>query len=289
MPKDLQEIFSGAGGLKHNYYIVIKVSEMLEDFNVNINEISKVIDTDQELTATILRHCNSAQYGFARKITTIRDAISIIGFKVLKTIIFTIVSKSSFSGKIEGYGLADGELWKNSITCAFYARHIAKLIDYEDPDQAYTAGLVRDIGKLILHEHVKENFYNIMELVNKHKASFIEAEESIIGHNHCQVGAYMANKWNFPQGLQDAIKYHHCPEEAQKDGCEDLDLIRIIHLSDYLAVTMGQGIGVDGMIYNIDPNSLKNLGFASNAGTLEKLISEMVNLTSQIHSLSVSS
>ncbi len=288
MPKELQEILSGAKGLKHNYYIVIKVSEMLEDFNASINAISKVINTDQALTATILKHCNSAQYGFARKITTIRDAISIIGFKVLKTIIFTIVSKSSFSGAIEGYGLADGELWKNSISCAFYAKHIAKLVDYEDPDQAYTAGLVRDIGKLILHKHVKQDLHNIMDLVNNHNLSFDEAEEKIIGHNHCQVGAYIAGKWNFPRALQNAIRYHHSPAEARDNGCEDLDLVRIIHLSDYLAVAMGQGIGFDGMIYNVDPDSLKNLGFTSNTRTLEKLVSEMVNLNEKIGFLAVS-
>lgn len=285
MKKDINEILSKVNNLPHNFYIAIKVSKMLDDFNVNINTLSKVIGSDQALTIKILKLCNSAQYGFSRKITTIKDAIARIGFKTLKTMIFTIVSKSSFNQKVEGYGLEQGELWRNSLSCATYSRYIAELIGYVDPDQAFTAGLLRDVGKLILHEYVKEDYDNILRMVNEDNVSFGQAEEEVLGFNHCQIGALVADKWKFPQVLIDTIKYHHTPEEGENAGCEDINLVKIVHFADSLTVMLGNGIGNDGMMYDVDLNSLESLSIQLSPENLELLIADMVNLNSDINSL----
>ncbi len=285
MPEDINEILNRARGLQNNFYTAVKVSELLDDFNVSISKISKVIDTDPELTAKILRYCNSAQYGFARKVTNIKDAISIMGFKILKTIIFTIISRSSFSKPLQGYGLTECDLWKNSITCAVYARYIANLVNYDDPDQAYTAALLRDIGKIPLDELVKDNHRAIMELINRENLSFCDAEKRILKFNHSEISALLTEKWNFPQVLIDAIKYHHCPDKAEEDECEDIDLVRIVHLSDFLTVTVGQGIGIDGMMYYIEPDILDNLGLRPDKKNLDLIISKVADLNSEIYSL----
>ncbi|HSA07291.1 MAG TPA: HDOD domain-containing protein [Candidatus Gastranaerophilales bacterium] len=288
MPENITEILNNASKVKHNFYTAIKVSQMLDDFNVNITNLSKVISADYALTATILKHCNSAQYSFARKITTINDAISVIGFKILKTIIFTIVTKASFMEEISGYGMMKGDLWKNSISCAVYSKYIAGLINYDDPDQAFTAGLLKDIGKTMLNDYVKKHFKQIMDLCINEKIAFSDAEEKIIGYSHSQIGGLVAEKWKFPKILIDTIKYHHNPEEAENNDCEDLDLIRIVHISDSISSMMGHGIGLDSLMYNVDASCFKKLGLKSKSENIESLISEMVNLNPEISLLNSS-
>jgi len=285
MPKNINEILEKADGLRHNFYAAVKVAKMLDDFDCSINEISKTISSDQALTTTILKYCNSAQYGFVRKIATVKDAISVMGFKTLKSIVFTIVSKSSFSKKMEGYGLAEGELWRNSVSCAVYCRHLAEMVDYEDPDQAFTAGLLRDIGKLVLHDYVREDFEKIVKLTGEEEISFSEAEEKVLDYNHSQIGALMADKWSLPQILTDTIKHHHTPAAAEEEDCKDIDLIRIVHLCDYLTAILGYGIGEDGMMQNVDASSVEKLGFSLEPENMELLVSEMINLNSEIDSL----
>lgn len=283
MKKDINEILKKVNNLQHNFHTAIKVSKMLDDFNVSITNLSNVIAADQALTTTILKHCNSAQYGFSRKITTVKEAIAKIGFKTLKSIIFAIVSKSSFNREVKGYGLKKGELWKNSLSCGIYARYLADITGLVDPDEAFTAGLLRDVGKIILHEYVIDDYNKIVELIKKENISFLEAEEKIMGFNHCQIGMMVADKWNFPKILVDVIKYHHNPELAVKEDCENIDLVKIVHFADSLAVMLGHGIGKDGMMYEVDLSSLETLGIDITPENMDLLISDMANLESEIN------
>lgn len=285
MKKDIQEILQKADNMQYNFAIAVKVTKMLDDFNVNINDLSKIIGADQALTAKLLKQCNSAEYGFSRKITTVKDAIARIGFKPLKTMLFTIVSKSPFNREINGYGLEKGEIWRNAISCAVYSRYLAELTGYYDPDQAFTAGLLRDIGKLVLNEFVREEYDQIIKMVSETHMSFAQAEEEVLGYNHSQVGALVADKWKFPAMLVDCIKYHHNPELAEKEQLEDIDLVKIVHFADYLTVMMGYGIGSDGMMYEIDLNSLSSLGVEMSSENMELLIADIVNLNTEIESL----
>ena len=285
MKENIQEILQKVDNLQYNFHIAVKVSKLLDDYNVSINELTRLIEADQALTVKLLKHCNSAEYGFSRRITTVKDAIAKLGFKTLKTMIFTIVTKSSFNQEIKGYGLEKGELWRNSVSCAVYSRYLAKLINYIDPDQAFTAGLLRDVGKLVLHEYVRKDYDEIERLVNEENITFSEAEEKIIGLNHCQIGALVAEKWNFPQILIDTIKYHHNPEKADQENCEDMDLLKIIHFADYLAVILGYGIGKDGMMQEIDMDCVESLGPPLCRENMESLMSDIVNLNSEIELL----
>ena len=285
MKENIQEILQKVDNLQYNFHIAVKVSKLLDDYNVSINELTRLIEADQALTVKLLKHCNSAEYGFSRRITTVKDAIAKLGFKTLKTMIFTIVTKSSFNQEIKGYGLEKGELWRNSVSCAVYSRYLAKLINYIDPDQAFTAGLLRDVGKLVLHEYVRKDYDEIERLVNEENITFSEAEEKIIGLNHCQIGALVAEKWNFPQILIDTIKYHHNPEKADQETCEDMDLLKIIHFADYLAVILGYGIGKDGMMQEIDMDCVESLGHPLCRENMESLMSDIVNLNSEIELL----
>lgn len=284
MAIELEKLIDSVDTLPSNFHIAVKVSKLLDDFNVNIKELSSTISIDQSLTTQLLKLCNSAQYGFSKKIMTVNDAIARLGFKTLKSLIFVVVSKSSFNKELSGYDLAKGELWRNSISCAVYSKYLAELSGYKDPELAFTAGLLRDIGKLIIHQYIKEEYNNITKLINTKKIGFSEAEEKVLGYNHTQVGAKIAAKWNFPKVLEETIMYHHLPKAA-KDACEDFELINIVHIADSMTMMLGMGIGNDGMMYDIDMDALKNIGINVDAVGVESLISDMVDLNSKIDEL----
>ena len=287
MTLDLDKLLNRVDAIPHNFHIAIKVAKMLDDFNVNIQELSKIIGTDQSFTVQLLKLCNSAQYGFSRKIVTVNDAITRLGFKTLKSLVFVVVSKGSFNRQIEGYDLAKGELWRNSLSCAVYSKYLAEISEYKDPELAFTAGLLRDIGKLIIHEYVKEEYDNIVNLVTSENIGFSEAEEKILGYNHSQVGAKIAAKWNFPKVLEETIEFHHSPKKA-KNTCVDKKLINIVHVADSVAMMLGVGIGNDGMMHSLNITSLENLGIDINSVGIETLISDMVDLNSEIDLLMAS-
>jgi putative nucleotidyltransferase with HDIG domain len=284
MVLDLDKLINRVDVLPPNFHIAVKVAKMMDDFNVNIHELSQTIGMDQSLTTQLLKLCNSAQYGFSRKIVSVNDAIARLGFKTLKSLVFVVLSKGSFNKPLQGYDLAEGELWRNSVSCAVYSKYLAELSGYKDPELAFTAGLLRDIGKLVLHQYVKEEYNNILKKVNKENISFAEAEEKVLGYNHTQVGAKVAAKWNFPKVLEDTILYHHSPEAA-KDSCEDYELLNIVHIADAMTFMLGVGLGNDGMMYSTNINSLENIGIDLNSAGIEALISDMVDLNSEIDAL----
>lgn len=278
---NINKLLNRVDAIPSNFHIAIKVAKMLDNLNVNIAELSRIIGADQSFTVQLLKLCNSAQFGFSRKIVTVNDAITRLGFKTLKSLVFVVVSKGSFNKPIDGYDLAKGELWRNSIACAVYSKYLAEISGYKDPELAFTAGLLRDIGKLIIHEYVKEEYNNIVNLVNSENTGFSEAEEKILGYNHSQVGAKIAAKWNFPKVLEETIEFHHNPNSAQ-ESCLDKHLINIIHVADSIAMMLGIGLGNDGMMHSLNLSSLENIGIDLNSVGIESLISDMVDLTTEI-------
>lgn len=281
MALDIEKLLNRVDSIPNNFYIAIKVAKMLDDFNVNIQELSKIIGADQSFTMQLLKLCNSAQYGFSRKIVSVNDAITRLGFKTLKSLVFVVVSKGSFNRPIEGYDLAKGELWRNSISCAVFSKYLAEISGYKDPELAFTAGLLRDVGKLIIHEYIKDEYENIVNIVTSEGIGFSEAEEKVLGYNHSQVGAKIAAKWNFPKVLEEVIEYHHAPDKT-KDDCTDKHLVNIVHVADSIAMMLGMGIGNDGMMHNLNISSLENLGIDVNSAGIESLISDMVDLSTEI-------
>ncbi len=284
MVLDVDELINKVDVLPHNFHIAVKAAKLLDDFNVDINELSQTIGSDQALVTQLLKLCNSAEYGFSKKISSVNDAITRLGFKTLKSLVFAIVSKGSLNKKLEGYDLDKGELWRNSLTCAVYSKYLAEITKYKDPELAFTAGLLRDIGKLIVHQYVKSKYKKILKVVESEKISFYEAESQVLGYNHSQIGAKIALKWNFPKVLVETIEFHHNPEIAE-GKCEDIKLASIVHVADSMSMMLGAGLGNDGMMYSMNIKILENLGLDATSSGIENLISNMVDLDSQIDSL----
>ncbi len=263
------------------FNVAIMVAKELDNPDVNAQSLAKIISTDPALTTQLLRLCNSAQYGFSKKIASIKEAIPRLGFKTLKSLVFLAISQGMLNKEVKGYDLTKGALWENSISCAVYARYLAKKCNYHDPEIAFTAGLLRDIGKLIIHEYVSESYDDIIQEVNNSNITFSEAEEKTLGFNHSEIGGKVAEKWNFPCGLVESIKYHHTPGNAKKDPV----LVSIVHVADVLTMMLGAGIGSDGMMYKIEMNTLEKLNIPVAPGVIEELVSEIVELSEEVNQI----
>ncbi|MDD3013366.1 MAG: HDOD domain-containing protein [Candidatus Gastranaerophilales bacterium] len=282
MVEDIKVVLDKIEKLPELFHVAVRVAKMLDDLNIDVNQLSRIISLDQALTTQLLKLCNSAQYGFSRKIVTVKDAVAKLGFKTIKSLVFVAISHGILNSAVKGYDLGKGELWKNSISCAVYSRYLAKMSNYKDPETAFTAGLLRDIGKLMIHEYVGINYSNILNTINSEGISFSNAEEQVLGFNHCQIGSAVANKWNFPPILVDTIKYHHNYDAAINEGCEDIKLLSIVHIADSITMMLGNGMGNDGMMYNINLKSLNYLDISQQSASIENLISEMVELKTEI-------
>ncbi len=237
-------------------HVVIKALKALNDPKSSSSDVAKIISQDEGLTAKILKLANSAYYGFPRSIGTLSEAITILGYKTIKSIIYAAAAHGHLSGELKGYALDRGELWKHSLGVAVVSREVAKMVKYKDAEQAFVAGLLHDIGKIVLNQFVRFGFTLIMKKVEVEKVPFHEAEKDILGFDHTDIGGKIAEKWNLPKELVDSISHHHSPEKAEVD----LRLTSIVHVSDAICLMLGWGLGADGLFYPLSETALENLG-----------------------------
>jgi putative nucleotidyltransferase with HDIG domain len=253
---------------------VSKILKLVDDPKTNIRDIENEILKDQGFTTKVLKLANSAYFGVSRQIKTVSQATTLLGFQAIRSMVLASSVGSVLSKELIGYALEREALWKQSQICAITARVISKKIKFPQPDQAYTAGLLKDIGKVILDHYLNDQFQNIMDQINEGNKPFLEVEEEILGFNHCQVGARIAEKWKLPEDLVEAIAYHHQPEKAQLN----LKLVAITHVADGLVMMMGLHIGSDGLAYNFSNSAMELLNLDETI--LSEIISEVADFIS---------
>jgi len=222
-----------------------RVSELVGDPDFAIADLVDVIKYDQSITANILRMCNSPYFAIRYEVSSLREAVIYLGRKNILHVVYT-AGTSRFYKKVKGYYWGATKLWEHSVGVALMSQILAKRIyDREDP-RLFTAGLLHDIGKVVLGEFVHDSFQEIMDLVSNQEYSFLEAEKEVIGINHAELGGEIASFWNFPKEIKDAITYHHRPD-LMEEGDDSTPWL--IYLADQACMMMGIGGGADGLAY----------------------------------------
>ncbi len=233
--------------------IVTEIIRISEDPNSTPQDVQKLLAQDQVLTAKILRLANSSFYGFARRINTITEATILLGFQTIRSIVFAASVSQFLTKSLKGYQLDQNELWKHSQSVAMTARYIARLKKFKNPEVFYTAGVIHDIGKLVLNEYLQNDYQKVLSLIYDEGYDFIRAEETVLGFNHAQTGMKLAEKWNLSPEMVEAIGCHHEPEKAVINPL----LASTIHISDSIALMMGFGLGIGGLAYNFSDFALE--------------------------------
>ncbi len=250
---------------------ITQILEITKDDKSSSRELAKVFEQDPALAVDILKLANLPAYGFAIKISTITHAIVCLGLETVKSIALTSSTNEMLNKEIPAYSLGEGMLWQHSISCATCARIIAQRIGYKDDEEAYIAGLLLDIGKIILSSFAEEEFNQVSERAEKNKIPFNIAEKEVLGFGHPQVGGRIIKKWNLPSALVEAVQYHHQPNKAETHET----LAYIAHLADAISCMLGIGLGSDGLMYEVEENALDVLGF--NKEDVESIMSELVD------------
>lgn len=244
-----------------------KAMQLLKDPAISVDKLIEVIQYDQAITANVLRMCNSAYYRPSkRKIHSLREGLVLLGNNQLKEIISRSTIVQFYQKESKGYDLGRGELWKAAISSALISQIICKLIGKVEYLEIFTTTLLHDIGKVVLNDFVWEENRRILQLVQEKGYSFEEAEQNILGMDHAEVGAKIAELWHFPEDMICAIRLHHTPETAPEDD----KITPIVYLSDVITLTMGIGVGSDGLCYRAKEGIMKRFSLTST--DLEKIM-----------------
>lgn len=252
--------------------VLIKAQKIMGDKNSGIQELAEVLETDQAIATKVLRMANSPYYGLSGKVSSIQHASVVLGQKTLGELITVAGSSNLIGNALEGYQLEAGALWKHSMAVAFGCRMISQKKAPDLADDAFSAGLIHDSGKLILNAHVLELKDAFDSKMNNGHQTFLDAEKDILGFDHAEIASEACKKWNIPETLAVAIRYHHHPHLSQDDK-----LTQILHIADSIALMSGIGTGYDGMLYKMDDKSMDIIGLqAEDFGLVMEEVSEYV-------------
>jgi HD-like signal output (HDOD) protein len=233
-------------------FVITEVLNALDDEKAKTSSVAELIESDQALTARVLRVANSPFYGFSRRISTVELAIVLIGTNSIKEIVISLILQRFFS-KVRSSVLNIGSFWHYSIFCGACARLIARKVGYRLAGEAFVAGVMHDIGILIMSEYFAPQFEKIRALQSALNFSLIDAEKTIMNSTHCDIGAWLAEKWKLPDQLVSAIKNHHSSADGEeitenelqnKNGNSQIikpveTLTAIVGISEWLATEMG--------------------------------------------------
>lgn len=210
-------------------------------------EIEEVINLDPALTANLLRLANSAAFGSRRGITSVRQAVVRLGVGSVLSLAVGASVQSRVDRPVPEYGLSSGEMWRHAVVSALVAEHARRYCSAEIPQEAYTAALLHDIGKLIVARFLGTEVRELLRHARERgHLSAVEAESEVVGVHHGEIGGLVAQHWELPESIVHGIQHHHAPEEGPTV------VGHVVHLSNALAhrieATLASDRSADGPI-----------------------------------------
>lgn len=252
--------------------VVRKLLETFENPRISLREIGGFIAQDPVLAAKILKVVNSPIYGFPGRISSITQALLLLGLNVSRGLLLGVSVLDIMQKSIVG-------LWEHSVGCAIVARIIAKKKGLKDPEEISVAALLHDIGKVFLNLKFPDAYRQVISEADAKGILIVDAERQCFGVTHAEVEAWVGKKWNFPQGLVEQMRYHHKPHLAKHFRFHTA----IVHFSDILIRGRGFGYGGDKLVPKVDETAW-NLLSLSRADIKETLL-EMEDLLEQADDL----
>ena len=256
--REIEEIIDQIDQLRPFSEVTNKIIELSNNPNRSVADLVAVIKFDQGITANLLRICNSSYFGLRKKISSVKQAVAYLGIEKVENLVTMGNSADNFRRAQEGYDLNEGDLWRYSVSSALIAQDLAEKRHLNNISLIFTSALLKDIGKVILHRYVKDSFEDINSAVQNEGLTFKEAEERVIGIHHAELGAKVAEKWNFNPIMVGIIRNHHDPDKALHN---DLSL-PIIYLADSICMMIGIGVGSDGLAYRYYQDIIDRLHFS---------------------------
>ena len=220
--------------------IVSRLIRVVNSSDTSAEDAARLIQQDPALTTKMLRLANSAFYGIPRSISSVSSAVVILGFNTIRSLVLSASVMKMFSSSPQASFEKD-RFWKHSIVCAIAAKIIVRQfmgIRMMDPESAFCAGILHDIGKLIFTEFAGNDYLEACSYARKNSVPLIDAERRFLGITHADIGRILADKWALPLDLEYAVVFHH--EPAKADSL--LDLVTTVHMANVLTHKVGMGL-----------------------------------------------
>lgn len=253
---------------------VIETLKKLDDPSTSASDVAASLAKDEGLVMRVLKLANSAFYGLPRKVSSVTEAVALLGFKAIRGILLAASVYPFVGGSFAGYALDRGELWRHSLGVAYISRYLAQRMNNGDPEESYVGGMLHDVGKIVLNEYVRFGYSLIAKLTEEERVPFMEAERTILGFDHAEVGGLVIAQWNLPEAYACAARFHHEPEALPHDEAEHRSIVDRVHLANVICLMLGFGLGVDGLQYPVAPGVLERMGIKD----LEPVMSEAVEI-----------
>jgi HD-like signal output (HDOD) protein len=259
---ELQDLVTSIGDLATLPHTVVQLLDLLKDSTCSATKVVKVLERDPAMTANILKLSNSAFYGSRREISNVRDALVMLGNRSVVTLAFATGMAPVMRRDLTGYGLTRERFWGHSVKAATASAIAAERLGLDHLRcEAFTAGLVHDVGMLVVDVHLEKTGVTLDPSAPNFCAS--DAEREALGFDHNEAGAMLARHWGFPDSLAHPIEFHHDPEVSGPHQ----DIVRCVAAGNILAQVVDEDL--DPQANDYVRQTLANLRF--DESLLEKL------------------
>ena len=244
--------------------VLLEIEQALESPQCNLNTIGDAIQKDPDLTARLLRLANSPFFGFANRLSTVAEAVSLLGIQQIQDMIVASSVLEQFKGVPDNLVNKDS-FWRHSLAVGITARLLAMERRLPKPDKYFVAGLLHDVGRLVLLAQATEWAQAVFELYQHEKMLLRDAEKKILGYDHQQIAAELLQSWSYPSALVQAVEFHHAPGQS----VAKLEAA-VVHVADHLVNAMAIGSSGEQFISPLDEKAWALLGL--NPDILPRLV-----------------
>lgn len=261
MIPSLAEVCSQALALPAAPVMIPRILQVLSREDSSVFEFEAVVKLDTALAVSTLRLANSAYFAAGHnRVTTLEEAIQRLGQREIYRLAALALTGRWMNTPVKGFHWEASDFCRISIITAVAAEYLAEQGDVVDPQTAYTAGLLHEVGKLAVAYSCAPHFGEIRKRQQEQGITWLAAEKSVLGYNHAEVGALLLRRWNFPEILVAAAQYN--PPDASAPA-EVLPLLAYVHAAKFLATSMGPGVGDEGFLFELNAWLLSEWGFTS--------------------------
>lgn len=234
-----EKLISRAGDLKVLPFVARKMLDTIGREMVSISDLGEIIEKDQTISARILKISNSPFYGLRQEVTSINQAILILGLRTIRSLVLSVSTRAIY----KKFGITEQKIWEHSVGAAIAAKIISAEFGDELVEVAFTGGLMHDLGKVVMNNETPEAFAEVMMRTYNEDLDSISAETDVYGYDHSEIGAKVAEKWGLSNVLVEIIKKHHLDKYTLADVSESLvaKSIACVHLADNICKVLGIG------------------------------------------------
>ncbi len=221
--------------------LALRLLELCNDDQASAEDLARLVETDPALSTRLLRLVNSAFYGLPQEVTSIRRAVIIQGFGRLRELALHLLIFDAWIRRDSRPGFDLLFFWQHSLFVAYISRLLGAQLHHPDPEHLYVAGLLHDIGKLVIETSGRIPYSDFLNLEHKESSNILAAEQAFLGASHDQVGAHCAYHWHLPKPLLQAMEAHHGSQPLSRYADEEARDISLISFADFIAWMQGMG------------------------------------------------